>query len=75
MGPEHWEALRQVARDLGAAQRGCADHDMQRTLEAFRQRQSEQERLRHRAERLEVVLDEGNAASGTYKAADGRVQR
>lgn len=44
---EHMPALRQVARGLAAAQRGCADHDMQRQLEAFRQKESEQARAQN----------------------------
>jgi Ti-type conjugative transfer relaxase TraA len=47
-GPEHQQALRQMARGLVAAQRGRADHDVQRTMEAHRQREQQQERARHR---------------------------
>ena len=46
--PEHTQALRQVAHDLAAAQRGRTDYETQRTLEAFRQRESQHERTRHR---------------------------
>lgn len=45
---EHRQALHQVARSLTAAQTGRADHDVQRSLETFRQREQQQERLGHR---------------------------
>jgi hypothetical protein len=48
VGPEHRQALHQMARRLVAAQRGRADHDVQRNLEAARQREQPRERMRHR---------------------------
>jgi Ti-type conjugative transfer relaxase TraA len=48
LGPEHQSALHQIARGLVAAQRGRADHDAQRSIEASRQREQQQERLGQR---------------------------
>jgi hypothetical protein len=48
MGPEHADALRQLGRAVAAARRGSAAYTAQRSLEAFREREAERERLGHR---------------------------
>jgi hypothetical protein len=48
IGPEHSQALRQVAHDLAAVRQGRADHDVQRAMETLNQREQKQERVRHR---------------------------
>jgi hypothetical protein len=48
MGPEQRQALNHLGRAVSSARQGRADHEVQRVLEAYEQRDREHQRIRQR---------------------------